>query len=85
MQNKSAVKGVKTSKVPEVIADIEERKGAQQNSNKHHNELQAHRRMTLFDLPMSDDGRFESLTTSAVNHAKKNKKKSVLVECVNDF
>ena len=85
MQNKSAVKGVKTSKVPEVIADIEERKGAQQNNNKHHNELQAHRRMTLFDLPMSDDGRFESLTISAVNHAKKNKKKSVLVECVNDF
>ena len=41
--------------------------------------------MTLFDLPMSDDGRFESLTISAVNNAKKNKKKSVLVECVKDF
>ena len=47
---------------------------------------QGQRRMTLFDQPLIDGGKFEVLTTSAIDQAKMNiKKKSVLVEGVQDF
>ena len=66
----------------------EESKGKAAKSQHSQQSEQVHRRKTLFDMPVQDNGQFEALTTSALNQAKQNGKKvrqSVLVEGLADF